>query len=419
MNLKSFSRHGFQCSWIAEISARFIVISFLILTALLLVSKDVKAEYSLPPEYQYLCNTYSTQPFIVCFPSTPGAVWVDTVQEVAEQECRAMFPIGHVFAYFTITGCEFVSSEQADGVVPYIKVAYSGIGCGYWSSPNCSAPVQTNIWPFKPFTRSNPARYFVKPTPPPNSEASSCCQNSVGHPISPSSGSVIDTVNDLRQGNYSVGFDRHYDSFDASKNGIGVGWNQSYSRRIVAKYSALTTQLHVALGGNSSAYADAASACVSGFGEVQSSVPSWSGATALYVEGNCQLTKGGVTIGYVPMYYTRQSLPLASASVAYEVVRDDGQVVRFTVSGGAIAVPPGTSLKLVKTANDYTLTDGNDTVETYDATGKLLIITNRAGVVQTMAYDGSGRLSSVVDNFGHQLTLGYDTQNRLISVTRQ
>ena len=62
---------------------------------------------------------------------------------------------------------------------------------------------------------------------------------------------------------------------------------------------------------------------------------------------------------------------------------------------------------------------GADNVETYDTTGKLLSITSRAGVVQTMSYDGSGRLSSVTDNFGHQLIFSYDASGKLSSVTRQ
>jgi YD repeat-containing protein len=140
---------------------------------------------------------------------------------------------------------------------------------------------------------------------------------------------------------------------------------------------------------------------------------------ALYSGGNCQLTKSGVSVGSVPMNYTRQSLPIASTPIAFDAVRDDGQVIRFTVQTGLIITPPGTALKLLQTVSGFTLTDDSDNIEVYDSNGRLLSVTSRTGVVQTMNYDGAGKLGGVTDNFGHQLTLGYDAQNRLISVTRQ
>ncbi|HZT02378.1 MAG TPA: RHS repeat-associated core domain-containing protein [Steroidobacteraceae bacterium] len=66
----------------------------------------------------------------------------------------------------------------------------------------------------------------------------------------------------------------------------------------------------------------------------------------------------------------------------------------------------------------YQLIDEQDNVETYDSTGKLLSIADRAGNTQTLSYDPStGLLSSVSDNFGHSLALAYDGSNRLASVT--
>jgi len=99
------------------------------------------------------------------------------------------------------------------------------------------------------------------------------------------------------------------------------------------------------------------------------------------------------------------------------VTRDDGQLISFTLQGGSIVAPPSIGLKLQQTSSGYTLTDQNDNAETYDANGKLLSLTNRAGVVQTMNYDGSGRLGTVTDSFGHRLSLSYDSQGRVSSVT--
>jgi YD repeat-containing protein len=108
--------------------------------------------------------------------------------------------------------------------------------------------------------------------------------------------------------------------------------------------------------------------------------------------------------------------------LGYDVTRDDGQVIRFsgvTNANGDFLAPAGTTLRLRAVAGGYRVTDQNDTTELYGSSGRLLLITSRSGVTNTMSYDSLGRLSTVTDSFGHQLVFVYDTQNRLISVTRQ
>jgi YD repeat-containing protein len=55
--------------------------------------------------------------------------------------------------------------------------------------------------------------------------------------------------------------------------------------------------------------------------------------------------------------------------------------------------------------------------ETYDNSGKLISVANRAGVSQTLAYDTSGRLSTVTDAFGRSLSFNYDANNRISTLT--
>jgi RHS repeat-associated protein len=81
-----------------------------------------------------------------------------------------------------------------------------------------------------------------------------------------------------------------------------------------------------------------------------------------------------------------------------------------------LTAAPGITLRLQQTAGGFTVTDNNDSVETYDANGTLLSITHRSGLSQTLTYTG-GNLTSVTDNFGHGLSLSYDASNRLGGVT--
>ena len=61
----------------------------------------------------------------------------------------------------------------------------------------------------------------------------------------------------------------------------------------------------------------------------------------------------------------------------------------------------------------------SDDEELYDTNGRLLAVTSRAGVTQTLTYGGNSRVASVVDDFGHELTFQWDTASppQLASVT--
>ena len=62
--------------------------------------------------------------------------------------------------------------------------------------------------------------------------------------------------------------------------------------------------------------------------------------------------------------------------------------------------------------------NADDETESYDATGKLLAIQNRAGLTHMLAYNSVGlQLTSVTDNFGHKLSFSYDTANRISAVS--
>jgi YD repeat-containing protein len=247
--------------------------------------------------------------------------------------------------------------------------------------------------------------------------------NCVGEPINPATGAVYNTKQDIREetnvGN-SINFSRSYNSLDRGLGDLSTGWRHSFSRSINPNQSVPTYDPYVA--GNpdySPLYGDAASACTGGFPQIQSRVPNWASASASYVNGVCILSKSGVNIGTLPIRYSSADVPApGSSAIGYDVTRDDGQLIRFTIQNGQIVAPPGITMKLQMAGSGYTLIDENDSVETYDGNGKLLSVTSRAGVAQTMSYDSSGRLSGVTDSFGHGLSLSYDTQGRLSSVTR-
>ena len=56
-------------------------------------------------------------------------------------------------------------------------------------------------------------------------------------------------------------------------------------------------------------------------------------------------------------------------------------------------------------------------LEIYDATGRLLSITNNSGLTQTLAYNALGQLITVTDAFGCSLAFTYDASGRISTMT--
>ncbi len=98
-----------------------------------------------------------------------------------------------------------------------------------------------------------------------------------------------------------------------------------------------------------------------------------------------------------------------SLGFAAFVYRPDGRVYTFWRYNGAFVPPADVADQLTQLADGgFQYRDAsNDELETYDATGRLLSIQNRAGETQTMSYNEQGWLSQVTDAYGHSLTFQY------------
>ncbi len=79
--------------------------------------------------------------------------------------------------------------------------------------------------------------------------------------------------------------------------------------------------------------------------------------------------------------------------------------------------PVGTFATFVKNADgSYTLTQTNQTVYAFDASGKLVSISEPAGNRLSFAYTGAN-LTQITDSVGRVITLSYDAQNRLSALS--
>ena len=117
--------------------------------------------------------------------------------------------------------------------------------------------------------------------------------------------------------------------------------------------------------------------------------------------------------------YSRAVLINPTNPLFVSAQREDGKVIAFRLDNGAYLPDATFSEKLEKLSSSWTLKTLQDEIETYDVNGRLVSITNKAGLTQTLAYDVSGRLLSVTDPFGRTLTFAYHGTGRIQSVTAE
>jgi RHS repeat-associated protein len=122
------------------------------------------------------------------------------------------------------------------------------------------------------------------------------------------------------------------------------------------------------------------------------------------------------------MTYDRY-LGIGSGSVIAE--RQDGQVLTFALTGGVWMPDSDVDMTLTQAGSGtgaiWTLTDSNDSVETYSqisATEAVVTsIQSRNGYTQTVAYNANNTPASVTDSYGRTLTFNYGGGSSITSVS--
>ncbi len=258
------------------------------------------------------------------------------------------------------------------------------------------------------------AQYFVSAPPPLLTQTSS--PDPVAEPINPATGNVYTTETDVKFSGFgALAFQRFYNSADATGTDGVPGWRHSYDRSINTVYQSVATSYPGHSTTVSPQYSTSALACTSGFAAIQGAVSAWAGATATYSGGVCVVANGSTMLSTLPIQVYPTATPPASP-VEYDVIRDDGQTLRYPIINGSVSNPPGISIRLAITGSGFTVTDDQDTVETYNTAGVLQSITNRAGVVQTISYDSNGLFFEGIDSFGNSVTVTRNAANNIGSI---
>ena len=257
-------------------------------------------------------------------------------------------------------------------------------------------------------------------------------QNTETNPCNPANGNKSQLEVDFASGAAGgLSFARFYNSKGAYKTdaSFAPGWRHSYSRAIDEEPDRKPTVLFSAPANQSSFYATASDACVSGWSDIKDDV--WGGslstATPTFSGGNiCKISAGGTTKAHFPIRNAVGWTGFSGPATFKTVTRPNGAAVRFELIGTDWTNELNPALKLQASGNNWVFTDSNDTQETFDSSGKLTSITYRNGQSETLAYnlsvaqggDGdSSTLDRVTGPFGHTLNFAYDSNAVLESVT--
>ncbi|MCP4041270.1 MAG: RHS repeat protein, partial [Gammaproteobacteria bacterium] len=121
---------------------------------------------------------------------------------------------------------------------------------------------------------------------------------------------------------------------------------------------------------------------------------------------------------YDRLVYERETAGIRTA----DVYRPDGKGMTFTLTGSSW-IPVSDIVARLESIEDgegnitgWRYTTKDDSVETYDAAGRLLTITPRSGLATTLAYNPDSLLESVTGPFGHTLVFGY-TDRQITTLT--
>ncbi len=98
------------------------------------------------------------------------------------------------------------------------------------------------------------------------------------------------------------------------------------------------------------------------------------------------------------------------------VRRQDGRQDTFLKTEGGYTAPSGVTSSLTKIESTFQLTTLENTVYSFDISGRIASITDDHGLKTTYGYDGNGRLATITDPSAQTLTFSYNASSHITSV---
>src|SRR5690606_37460552 len=121
--------------------------------------------------------------------------------------------------------------------------------------------------------------------------------------------------------------------------------------------------------------------------------------------------------GFLWRHNYQHGLSINSETIS--ATRTDGRMVYFELTNDVWINQQSSNESLNRIVNNdgdttgWQLLSSDDSIEHYNASGKLQTITNRDGRTQTLTYDTGSRLVAVTDDIGRALHFSYDASSRI------
>lgn len=352
-----------------------------------------------------LCENFAEPAATASCPVNDGALGGGTASQFYSCSVANYYAqLARYFGQLTYSGATVTRMQTHDGEVANIVFTWNSESNGKYQA------FLQSVLPIKQCPS-----YWVLARPPSRAGVSS--GDSVVHSIDPATGNVNLRETDIEFSGApgSAIFQRFYNSDDLTGIDGVPGWRHSYSRRVEPVYERPARAYPGKSSGVSARFSTPAAACTTGFSQIRDVEPAWADATAMYNNGVCVLTRGSVTIATLPIESYPVPEPPARPS-EYDLIRDDGQIVRYTLQDG-VRAQPGVSIRLAVTNVGFTVTDDDDNVETYDRAGVLQSVKSRVGRVQRVSHDSNGLFSGVIDTLGNSLTVSRNSRAEIVSIT--
>lgn len=129
-----------------------------------------------------------------------------------------------------------------------------------------------------------------------------------------------------------------------------------------------------------------------------------------------------VGIGWTASYFQRLTYSGANGTLSVYAHRPDGKEIFFSQSGSSFEAEVGRREKLSASfgsggsVTSFFLTTQDGFLETYDASGRLLEVSDRGGIKHTVGYDSRGVIDSVTHTSGAVLTIHVSQGNFLTKI---
>jgi len=138
------------------------------------------------------------------------------------------------------------------------------------------------------------------------------------------------------------------------------------------------------------------------------------GSQAIYnaEKGLCDIYEDSQIKASLPVK-NKQTQALASDALLLLHRADNTELLFFQDKTGRWQNTTKSPVTLTKTAQGYTLTLPNDSIEGYDTSGKLISISHATKTL-ALSYDESDRLSTLTNSFNQSITLHYDANTSLL-----